>query len=151
MLAMHAVAAHWGELPPREQQILMMDFRGGMTRAQIGQRLHISQMHVSRLRGRALGHLRSRPLGPEPHAAPIPARRQHPGRHTTTTGSNRLPAGPRSADTLPGRHQRPARRTPWPARERRQVSGVVSRLVKSGGEASSLPATSGEYTEVSSD
>ena len=104
MLAMHTVAAHWGELPPREQQILIMDFRGGMTQAQIGKRLHISQMHVSRLRGRALGHLRSRLLGPEPHAAPIPAPRQHPGRHTTTTGSNRLPAGPRSADTLPGRH-----------------------------------------------
>ena len=27
MLGMHAVAAHWGELPPREQQILIMDFR----------------------------------------------------------------------------------------------------------------------------
>jgi RNA polymerase sigma-B factor len=64
MLAMLAVAAHWGELPPREQQILIMDFRGGMTQAQIGQRLRISQMHVSRLRARALGHLRARLLDP---------------------------------------------------------------------------------------
>ena len=32
MLSMRAVAAHWGELPPREQQILIMDFGGGMTR-----------------------------------------------------------------------------------------------------------------------
>jgi RNA polymerase sigma-B factor len=66
---MYAVAAHWGELPPREQQILTMYFRGGMTLAQIGQRLRISQMHVSRLRARALGHLRTRLLGPEPHTA----------------------------------------------------------------------------------
>jgi hypothetical protein len=31
MLGMHAVASHRGELPPREQQILIMDFGGGMT------------------------------------------------------------------------------------------------------------------------
>ena len=77
MLSMRAVAAHWGELPPREQQILIMDFRGGMTQTQIGQRLRISQMHVSRLRARALGHLRARLLGPEPHTVPGPAQRQH--------------------------------------------------------------------------
>jgi DNA-directed RNA polymerase specialized sigma subunit len=39
-----------------------MCFRGGMTQAEIGQRLRISQMHVSRLRAHALGHLRSRLL-----------------------------------------------------------------------------------------
>jgi RNA polymerase sigma-B factor len=75
MLAMHAVAAHWAELPEREQQILVMDFRGGLNQVQIGQRLHISQMHVSRLRARALGHLRARLLDLEPHAAPAAARR----------------------------------------------------------------------------
>jgi RNA polymerase sigma-B factor len=68
MLGMQAVAAHWGELPPREQEILLMDFRGGMTQAQIGQRLRISQMHVSRLRAHALGYLRSRLLDLEEHA-----------------------------------------------------------------------------------
>jgi hypothetical protein len=47
MLSMHAVAVHWGELPPRGQQIPTMDFRGDMNQTQIGQRLHISQMHVS--------------------------------------------------------------------------------------------------------
>jgi RNA polymerase sigma-B factor len=66
MLSMRAVATHWGELPKREQQILIMDFSGGLTQAQIGQRLSISQMHVSRLRAHALGHLRVRLLGPEP-------------------------------------------------------------------------------------
>ena len=82
MLGMHAVATHWGELPRREQQILIMDFRGGMTQAQIGQRLSISQMHVSRLRAHALGHLRARLLGPEPRLVPGSARPLHPDRHT---------------------------------------------------------------------
>ena len=65
MLGMQAVATHWGELPLREQEILLMDFRGGLTQAQIGARLGISQMHVSRLRAHALGYLRSRLLDPE--------------------------------------------------------------------------------------
>jgi RNA polymerase sigma-B factor len=63
MLGMRAVAAHWGELPPREQKILIMRFYGDMTQAQIGQQLGISQMHVSRLTARALAHLRTRLLG----------------------------------------------------------------------------------------
>ena len=62
MLGMQAVATHWGELPPREQKILLMDFRGGMTQAQIGQQLSISQMHVSRLCTHALAYLRARLL-----------------------------------------------------------------------------------------
>ncbi len=65
MLSMQAVAAHWGELSPREQEILLLDCRGGMTQVQIGQRLSISQMHVSRLRAHALGYLRSRLLDPQ--------------------------------------------------------------------------------------
>jgi RNA polymerase sigma-B factor len=77
MLGMHAVAAHWDELPLREQQILIMDFHDGMTQAEIGARLRISQMHVSRLRAHALGHLRARLLGPEPRRVP---RRRPPAR-----------------------------------------------------------------------
>ena len=83
MLGMLAVSAHWGELPPREQQILIMDFGEGLTQAQIGQRLGISQMHVSRLRARALGRLRARLHGPEPRPVPGLARRQDPDRHPT--------------------------------------------------------------------
>ena len=83
MLGMQAVSAHWGELPPREQQILIWDFGDGLTQAQIGQRLGISQMHVSRLRTRALGRLRARLHGPEPRPAPGLARRQDPDRHPT--------------------------------------------------------------------
>jgi RNA polymerase sigma-B factor len=87
MLGMQAVAAHWGELPPREQQILIMDFRGGLTQTQIAQRLCISQMHVSRLRAHALGHLRARLLGPEARPVPGPARRQRPASRTTMTAA----------------------------------------------------------------
>ncbi len=59
---MESVATHWGELPEREQRILVMRFYGNLTQAEIGARLGISQMHVSRLLARALGHLRSRLL-----------------------------------------------------------------------------------------
>jgi RNA polymerase sigma-B factor len=59
---MEAVATHWDELPEREQRILVMRFYGNLTQAEIGMRLGISQMHVSRLLARALGHLRSRLL-----------------------------------------------------------------------------------------
>jgi RNA polymerase sigma-B factor len=64
-LDMEAVAAHWGELPRREQKILLLRFYGDMTQAEIGQQLGISQMHVSRLLAHALGHLRQRLLGPD--------------------------------------------------------------------------------------
>ena len=59
-----ALATHWDELPEREQRILVMRFYGNLTQAEIGTRLGISQMHVSRLLTRALNHLRSRLLDP---------------------------------------------------------------------------------------
>jgi RNA polymerase sigma-B factor len=46
-----------------------MRFSGDMTQAQIGRQLGISQMHVSRLAARALGHLRTRLLGQQNHPA----------------------------------------------------------------------------------
>jgi RNA polymerase sigma-B factor len=55
---MEAVTAHWKELPAREQRILLLRFYGNLTQAEIGERLGISQMHVSRLLARALSHLR---------------------------------------------------------------------------------------------
>jgi RNA polymerase sigma-B factor len=61
-LDMEAVATHWDELPKREQRIIVMRFYGNLTQSEIGARLGISQMHVSRLLSRALGHLRSRLL-----------------------------------------------------------------------------------------
>jgi RNA polymerase sigma-B factor len=89
MLGMRAVGVHWGELPPREQEILIMRFYGDMTQAQIGLQLGISQMQVSRLIARALGHLRARLLGPQDH--PAGARPALPG---PVTG--RVPAGCRT-------------------------------------------------------
>jgi RNA polymerase sigma-B factor len=61
---MESVNAHWGELPEREQRILVMRFYGNLTQTEIGDRLGISQMHVSRLLARALAHLRSKLLDP---------------------------------------------------------------------------------------
>src|ERR1700733_13070669 len=69
VISMNAVAAHWSELPAREQKILLMDFYRHMPQTEIGRRLGISQMHVSRLRARALAYLRSRLLDPEEQAS----------------------------------------------------------------------------------
>jgi RNA polymerase sigma-B factor len=57
-LDMESVLTHWNDLPKREQRILAMRFYGNMTQTEIGERLGISQMHVSRLLARALGYLR---------------------------------------------------------------------------------------------
>ena len=46
-------------LPARERDILVMRFFGGMTQTEIGQRIGISQMHVSRLLARTLATLRT--------------------------------------------------------------------------------------------
>jgi RNA polymerase sigma-B factor len=67
LLGMQTIATHWGELPPREQKILILRFYGDMTQAQVGQQLGISQMHVSRLLTHALSRLR-------PHLTGIPDR-----------------------------------------------------------------------------
>jgi RNA polymerase sigma-B factor len=44
-------------LPQRERLILYLRFSDGLTQAEIGRRMGISQMHVSRLLRRALGRL----------------------------------------------------------------------------------------------
>ena len=61
-LDLAALGTHWGELPRREQRILLLRFHGEMTQAQIGTLLGISQMHVSRLIQHALTYLRQRIL-----------------------------------------------------------------------------------------
>jgi RNA polymerase sigma-B factor len=62
-LDIESVWVHWGDLPEREQRLLTMRFYGNMTQAEIGERLGISQMHVSRLLAGALRYLRERVLG----------------------------------------------------------------------------------------
>ena len=59
---MEAVSSHWGELPPTEQQVLLLRFYGNMTQAQVAERLSCSQMQVSRIQSRALAFLRQRLL-----------------------------------------------------------------------------------------
>jgi RNA polymerase sigma-B factor len=53
-----ALWAHLATLPQRQQRILALRFYGNMSQAEIGERLGISQMHVSRLLGAALAQLR---------------------------------------------------------------------------------------------
>jgi RNA polymerase sigma-B factor len=60
---MEAVNSHLEELPEREQRILVLRFWGNLSQAEIGGRLGMSQMHVSRLLSRALAHLRDRLIG----------------------------------------------------------------------------------------
>ena len=62
---METVARHWGELPRREQRILILRFYGNHTQEEVAARLGMSQMHVSRLQARALARLRDLLLGPD--------------------------------------------------------------------------------------
>jgi RNA polymerase sigma-B factor len=64
LVDMQAVWTHWTDLPEREQQLLLMRFYGNMTQSEIGQRLGISQMHVSRLLTEAISYLRERLADP---------------------------------------------------------------------------------------
>jgi RNA polymerase sigma-B factor len=59
VIDMQAVWEHWSDLPDRAQQLLLMRFYGNMTQAEIGARLGISQMHVSRLLAEAIAYLRA--------------------------------------------------------------------------------------------
>ncbi|MDQ2874699.1 MAG: sigma-70 family RNA polymerase sigma factor [Actinomycetota bacterium] len=63
MLSMQAVAAHWGGLPARERAILTMRFQGNLTQSEIGARIGLSQMQVSRLLSHALDYLRPYLIG----------------------------------------------------------------------------------------
>jgi RNA polymerase sigma-B factor len=63
-----AVWQYCGDLPAREQRLLMMRFYGNMTQAQIGAELGISQMHVSRLLDRSLTYLRQKMTETDPAA-----------------------------------------------------------------------------------
>lgn len=50
------------ELPARERQVLIMRFFESKTQTQIADRLGVSQMHVSRILSRTLGHLRDQAM-----------------------------------------------------------------------------------------
>jgi hypothetical protein len=111
-----------------------MDFHGSMTQTEIGRRLGISQMHVPRLRTRALGYLRSRlldleeahpdtgpaaqrPANPAPDADHLCAgRRRISGRSAVRASGPGQAAGRRTAEwALPGRGTVPHVRGPGPS------------------------------------
>jgi hypothetical protein len=100
MLAMQAVAAHWAQLAPHEQQVLLLRFHGDMTQAQIGRKLGMSQIQVFRLLPRALGYLRPRLLGQHEHASG-----RQPGRHPLLSDSphERVGGRPASAGVVAAR------------------------------------------------
>ncbi|WP_181807047.1 RNA polymerase sigma factor SigF [Streptomyces shenzhenensis] len=54
----HTLAPLIAELPERDRQIIHLRFVEELTQAQIGERLGVSQMHVSRLLSRTLARLR---------------------------------------------------------------------------------------------
>jgi RNA polymerase sigma-B factor len=58
-----ALARSLEKLPPRERAVIVLRYFGGLSQQQVGERLSISQMHVSRLQHRALERLRGM-LGP---------------------------------------------------------------------------------------
>jgi hypothetical protein len=107
---MQAVARHWGELPVREQLIVVLDYYRGMTQARIGQQLGISQMHVSRGLARAVDYIRPGVFGRPGYVAgavpgPVPA--LGTARAASPMGSNvsdvalERHSRPGSADTMP--------------------------------------------------
>jgi RNA polymerase sigma-B factor len=53
-----ALAPSLGALPERQRLIVYLRFYEGLTQSEIGERLGISQMHVSRLLARSLDQLR---------------------------------------------------------------------------------------------
>jgi RNA polymerase sigma-B factor len=60
LVDIESVHAHWAELDDQSQLLLTLRFYGNMTQEQIGERLGVSQMQVSRLLRRALEHLHDR-------------------------------------------------------------------------------------------
>jgi RNA polymerase sigma-B factor len=60
-------------LPPRLQHVLALRFVENLTQVQIAEQIGVSQMHVSRLIGRALAMLRAMLLSDEPARAEQPA------------------------------------------------------------------------------
>jgi RNA polymerase sigma-B factor len=53
-----AIAGAWRTLPERERQVVHLRFVEDLTQREIGERVSVSQMHVSRLLRRALDRLR---------------------------------------------------------------------------------------------
>ena len=53
-----ALKCAWEHLSDRERAVLLMRFRAGLAQRAVAERLHISQMHISRIEGAALQRLK---------------------------------------------------------------------------------------------
>ncbi|MFJ8162570.1 SigB/SigF/SigG family RNA polymerase sigma factor [Streptomyces sp. NPDC096136] len=80
------------ELPERDREILSLRFGQELTQSQIGERLGISQMHVSRLLTRTLAALRTGLLTDDPPPEPEPAAQTSSG-CTSRRGCGRVTGG----------------------------------------------------------
>ncbi len=69
---LESVQTHWHELDDQCQQVLTLRFYGNLTQAEIGDRLGVSQMQVSRLLRRTLDYLRDRLAGSPADAVASP-------------------------------------------------------------------------------
>jgi RNA polymerase sigma-B factor len=72
LVDIESVHAHWAELDDQSQLLLTLRFYGNLTQEQIGERLGVSQMQVSRLLRRALDLLHDR-LTDLPGLGEVPA------------------------------------------------------------------------------
>lgn len=61
-----------GQLPARDRTVLRLRFIDGLTQREVGERIGVTQMQVSRILGRILGHLRDQ-LGPVETGTMVPA------------------------------------------------------------------------------
>jgi len=71
-------------LPDRERRVLALRFVDGLTQAEIGERIGLSQMHVSRLISRTLAGLRDWINGDAPRVVVCGARHRRPHRTPDT-------------------------------------------------------------------
>ena len=53
-----ALKSGWEHLSDRERAVLLMRFRAGLAQRAVAERLHISQMHISRIERAALQRLK---------------------------------------------------------------------------------------------
>ena len=96
VLGMQALATHWGELPPREQQILLLRFYGGMTQTQVG----LAARHLPDARLPA-----ARPRARLPSRAPARCprgKRPRPRRVGRAGAGDRVPREGRALETQQG-------------------------------------------------
>ena len=79
-------------LTPRDREVLRLRFEEDLTQSEIGERIGVSQMHISRIIRQAIAQLRD---AASPHAdTPRAGRRNSPPPATLGDSPDALPASP---------------------------------------------------------